>query len=334
MGVLNNQVNILFTSVGRRVELINAWRQAYLNLKIDGQIIGTDIDPLAASFTAVDKGYIVPKTTMDSFIPSIIKICEKEKIDLVFPLIDPDIPVLSEKREHIEKTGAKVIVSPINSVNIANDKLKTNKYFRDISIPTPHVYDLEDVNTRDFPLFVKPRCGSAAIGSHKVNCREELLFYIKEIESPIIQEYLPGPEITNDIACDFDGNLLGVVSRQRIEVRNGEVAKGKTIFNQDIINGCRKIVENLHFCGPITIQCMMNDNTPYFTEINARFGGGVPLSIFAGMNSPLWYLTKMAGLNVYIPKIGTYKIGIYLTRYDKSLFLNEDELEKIRSNIL
>ena len=40
------KVNILFTSIGRRVELINSWKKAYADLGISGQIIGTDIDCL------------------------------------------------------------------------------------------------------------------------------------------------------------------------------------------------------------------------------------------------------------------------------------------------
>ena len=40
-------VNILFTSVGRRVELVRAFRRAYERLKLAGRIVAVDIDPLA-----------------------------------------------------------------------------------------------------------------------------------------------------------------------------------------------------------------------------------------------------------------------------------------------
>ena len=51
------KVNVLFTSVGRRVELIKAWKKAYVDLDIDGEIIGTDIDPLAPASDFVDSFY-------------------------------------------------------------------------------------------------------------------------------------------------------------------------------------------------------------------------------------------------------------------------------------
>ena len=52
------KVNVLFTSIGRRVELIKAWKIAYADLGINGQIIGTDIDRLAAASNFVDSFHI------------------------------------------------------------------------------------------------------------------------------------------------------------------------------------------------------------------------------------------------------------------------------------
>ena len=103
--------------------------------------------------------------------------------------------------------------------------------------------------------------------------------------------YLPGPEITNDVVCDLDGKVLSVVSRQRIRVRGGEVTVGKTVFDPAIAHACVRIAEMLPAVGPITVQCMMkrtpDGEAPAFTEINARLGGGVPLGISAGADSPL-----------------------------------------------
>ncbi|MDV5105534.1 hypothetical protein R2R32_02510 [Clostridium perfringens] len=43
------EINILFSSVGRRVELVNAFREASRNLNIKSNLIGIDIDELAPS---------------------------------------------------------------------------------------------------------------------------------------------------------------------------------------------------------------------------------------------------------------------------------------------
>ena len=74
---------------------------------------------------------------------------------------------------------------------------------------------------------------------------------------------------------------------------------------------------------------MLKDGSPHFTEINARFGGGLPLGIAAGADSPRWLLARLAGLSVDIPPLGTYAQGLYMTRYDDSFFLTQDEHERL-----
>ncbi|MBC8485739.1 MAG: ATP-grasp domain-containing protein [Bacteroidetes bacterium] len=326
--------NILFTSIGRRVELLDAWRNAYSTLEIEGNIIGTDIDPLAPALDRVDINYIVPKVTSPNYITSLTKICKKENINLIFPLIDPDIPILANNRDKLESYGAKLIVSPIESINTTRDKWLTSVFFNESNIQSPMSWLPATLDTfkLDYPVFIKPISGSAAKDTFRVETEEELKYYINKIENPIIQEYLPGPEVTTDVICDFSGNILSAVSRQRIEVRWGEVAKGKTIFNKSIMDGCIKIAKGLNAIGPITVQCMFKNDIPYFTEVNMRYGGGAPLGIAAGVNSPEWYLALIAGKKIYIPPIGSYKKELYLSRFDTSLFLTEEKLEKIKSN--
>jgi carbamoyl-phosphate synthase large subunit len=128
----------------------------------------------------------------------------------------------------------------------------------------------------------------------------------------------------------LDRQVWAVVCRRRIEVRSGEVSKGVTIFDSAIVRACLRIAEMLPAIGPITVQCILKDGTPHFTEINARMGGGSPLAIAAGANFPRWYLARAAGMNVEIPPLGTYKTGLCLTRYDQSFFLTEHDNERIK----
>ena len=89
------KVNILFTSIGRRVELIKYWKKAYADLGINGQVFGTDIDPLAAASNFVDSFHIVPPSRHKDFIPSIQSICKENEINLIFPLNDNDLLLIS-----------------------------------------------------------------------------------------------------------------------------------------------------------------------------------------------------------------------------------------------
>lgn len=329
-------INILFTSVGRRVELLRAFRQAYEALNLSGKIVVTDIDPLAPALQLADKAYMVPRFTAADYVPSLVEICRREAIGLVFPLIDPDIPLLAEQRAAIEATGARVVVVNEAAVAKTSDKWLTTQFFRELRLPTPQSWlpDTLDLAAVSYPLFIKPRQGSAAKHTFRVNNRRELDFFLDYVPDPIIQECLPGPEITNDVVCDLGGKLLAVISRQRIEVRWGEVAKGVTIHDPAIMEGCARIAAALPAVGPITVQCMMKEGAPHFTEINARLGGGVPLGIAAGVDTPRWLLAQAAGLPVEIPPLGAYQTGLYLTRFDDSFFITEEARERYASSRL
>jgi carbamoyl-phosphate synthase large subunit len=323
-------VNVLFTSVGRRVELLRAFKRAYADLGLKGNIIAVDIDPLAPALREADCPYIVPRLLEPSYIPTLAEICRREQVHLIFPLIDPDIPVLACHRQQLEAFGARVVVVSQEVATITADKWLTHQFFRQQYIPTPRSWLPEQIqdSTLEYPNFIKPRFGSAGKQAYKVRNERELAFFLDYVPEPIIQEYLPGPEITNDVICDFEGKVLGVASRQRIEVRWGEVAKGKTIYDPEIIRHCVTIAREFQAIGPITVQCILRDGKPYFTEINPRFGGGVPLGVAAGLRSPHWYLALAAGLPMEIPPLGSYKVGLYLTRFDDSFFLTEEEYAK------
>lgn len=318
---------VLFTSVGRRVELLRAFRRAYKTLGLPSRIVAVDIDPLAPALQEADSHYIVPRLTSPDYLPALVEICRREHVGLVFPLIDPDIPVLAANRRLIETIGARVAVVSVEAVEITADKWLTTHFFERLGLPTPRSWLPDHALAADlaYPVFIKPRRGSAAQHTFKVRNAQELAFFCEYVPDPIIQENLPGPEISSDVICDLDGDVLAVISRQRIEVRWGEVAKGMTVYDPAISEACVTIARALPAIGPITVQCMMKDGVPHFTEINARLGGGVPLGIAAGVDSPRWFLAKAAGIPIDIPPLGSYQTGLYLTRFDESYFLTEDQ---------
>jgi len=317
------------------VELVRAFHAAYKQLGLNGRIVGTDIDPLAPAMQEVDVPIIVPRHTDSCFIQSLVDTCRGEEISAVFPLIDPDIPLLAEHRDCIEAVGAEVVVVGRDAAQVCGDKWATNSFFRKIGIACPRSWINENLsrNEIEFPLFVKPRNGSAAVDTYKINNERELDFFREYVSDPIFQEFLPGPEITSDIVCDFKGRLLSIVSRQRIAVRGGEVVKGFTIFDERINDACEQIASSLPAVGPITVQCMMKDDMPHFIEINGRLGGGVPLAIAAGIDVPAMLLDLSRGRRVNPCKPGEYVHGLHITRFDQSFFTTtKGSLVEAKSN--
>lgn len=320
-------VNVLFTSAGRRVELLRAFQRAYRSLRLQGKIHVTDVTPLAPAFHAADSTHIVPRLTDPNYVPALLEIVRRRRIKLVFPLIDPDIPILAAHKNDFEIEGAKVMTPDAEGAETARDKWKTHLLYRTLGIPAARSWLPEDLRTDKpgFPLFIKPRRGSAGQGAFRVENARQLEFFLTYVEDPIIQECLPGPEITSDVICSADGEAWAVVSRRRIEIRAGEVAKGVTLWDEGIARHCIAAARGIHAAGPVTVQCILRDGAPYFTEINARFGGGCPLGIAAGVDAPRWYLAEAAGRTPKIPSMGKYVQGLYMTRFDESFFFEEGD---------
>jgi carbamoyl-phosphate synthase large subunit len=323
-------VNVLFTSGGRRVELLQAFRSAYQSLGLAGRVVAADVDPLAPCLQVADSGYIVPGINEAGYIPAVVRICREEHIDLVFPLIDPDVPVLARGRQAIEAEGGRLVALEQAQADLAFDKWASTGFFRDLGLLHPQTWlpgSLPD--EVPIPAFVKPRFGSAGKHSFKAEDRAALQSLLAYVPDPVVQEFVDGPEITNDVTCSLQGEVWAVVSRRRIEVRWGEVAKGVTEDHPEVRAQCVEIGRALRAVGPITVQCILSARGPVFTDINPRFGGGVPLGIAAGVPSPAWYLMEAAGRPVQPPPLGSYTTGLYLTRYDSSYFLTSADVDRI-----
>lgn len=329
-------VNVLFASAGRRVELLRAFRHAYAGLGLDGSIVAVDADPLAPAMQEADRPYVVPRLTDPAFLPALTAICRHESVHAIVPLTDRDIPVLARHRAELEAAGTRVIVVPDRAVEIAADKLATHRFFAENGIPAPRSWSRDEAlgDGIDYPAFIRPRGGSAGEGAFPVRTERELRFFLDYVPDPIVQEYLPGPEITTDVFSDFGGRVLGLVSRRRIEVRWGEVAKGVTVFDPEVAAHSVRIAEAMGAVGPLTVQCMMREGRPLFTEVNARFGGGAPLGIAAGMPAPRWLLELLMGDDVEPQAPGGYQQGLYLTRFDDAFLLREEDRARVESRRL
>lgn len=325
--------NLLLTSVGRRVELVKALKAAYAQHGFRGNLVATDVDWMAPALQFVDRPYLVPRSKSAEFLPALERICVQEEVDLIVPLIDPDIPVLANSGLRLQETGAKLAVVGAAAAQIAQDKWLANQFFAGLGLPVPRSWLPTEppLHPCEFPCFIKPRDGSAAENTFAIHSAVELEFFCKYVSAAIVQEYLPGPEITCDVICDLQGEVLTVVQRQRISVRGGEAIKSETIHRPDLDQMCRTIAQRLPAVGPITVQCMLKEDQPRFIEINARLGGGLPLAMAAGLDVPGILLHLADGKNPRV-LVAPYRIGVTMTRFDHSVFLTRADRERLEGH--
>ncbi len=318
-------MNILFTGVGRRIELLQAFRNASLVLNKKLKIYGADMTGTAPALAYCDYTRSVVAMKDPEYINNLLQICINDHIDLLIPTIDTDLLVLSENKEQFELIGTKVMVSAANMIRICRDKNNTAQFFIDCGLYTPITVNNWKDYTSGFPAFIKPKDGSSSINAFKIENIEALNIYSRQLKDYIIQPFVDGKEYTIDIFCDLEGNLISIVPRERIQVRDGEVLKTRIELDQTMIEEAKVLCSAFRACGPMTVQLIRDKNTgiDYFIEINPRFGGGAPLSMKAGANSAEAILKILDGETVkYNSDIVD---GAIYSRFDQSICITENK---------
>lgn len=316
-------INVLILSAGRRVELVKCFKEARNSLNITGSVIACDLSDTAPAIYHADKYYLVPRILDDKYIPEIIEICKKEDIHLIIPTIDTELYKLAQAREEIEsQTNAKVHVSDMSVIKICRDKYNTQAFFEENGFKVPRLITEEVIKNKDynFPLFIKPLNGSSSINTFKVNNEKELEFFLEYVPQPIVQDFIQGEEYTIDAFVDFNHNPITIVPRQRLATRGGEVLKGLVKKDREIIEEIKKVISVLKPIGHITLQCMKTEKGIEFIEINPRFGGGAPISIKAGANSPKNLYKLLMGETLEYNE--DYEDNLLASRHDDAVFIN------------
>ena len=322
-----DNLSILFTCIGRRVSLLNSFRRAARQLKIDLSLLGTDTTELSSALQLCDKGFPVKPITHANYIRQLLSIVRTNNVKLLIPTVDLDLKLLAKNKPKFAAAGCCVLVSTPDVIDICQDKRKTCRFLLNNGIDTPITMSVRSALSKkklNWPCFLKPWDGYASRGNAVVNNREELLFFAKRVPNCIVQEFIRGTEHTCDVYVDFGMKVRCVVPRKRIEVRAGEVSKGQVVKHLRIMREAARLVETLG-AGPgvITLQLFLtSDGRIKFVEINPRFGGGVPLSIKAGANFPKWILQGSLGEKTNI-RFNGFKDNLIMLRYDGEVWLEK-----------
>ncbi len=320
-----NNLGVLFTCIGRRVSLLNSFRRAARQLKINASFFGTDTTELSSALQLCDEGFLVKPTTHAGYIRQLLSIVKANRVKLLVPTVDLDLKLLARNKPKFAALGCRVLVSAPEVIDICQDKRKTYRFLIKNGFDTPATISVASALSKkklNWPCFLKPWNGSAGKQNTFVNNRRELSFYAQRIPNAICQEFIEGTEYSCDVYVDFGMRVRCVVPRKRIEIRAGEVSKGQVVKNPHIISKATKLVEALG-AGPgiITLQLFLTDNGKIkFIEINPRFGGGAPLSIKAGAYFPKWILQELSGKKLNI-RSDNFKDDLIMLRYDSEVWL-------------
>lgn len=295
---MNNKIKALITGLGGPlgVTILKALNMS----KLETEVIGTDITPDSVGLFRVDRGYLLPPALEDEakYLAVLAEICVHEKIDIIFPGSEQEMKVLAQvKDEFLEETGALVVVNEPEILEITTDKWKTVALLEEVGIPVPFSVLPENVKEIlkrfDFPLLIKPRFSSGSKGLNIVRDEEELDFYIRKTNNPIIQELLmpAEEEYTVGLFMDEPGHCIGTIIMKRF-LAAGLTYKAEVLEDIEIDRVCRETVKVLKLNGPCNIQLRKTAKGPQIFEINPRFSSTTVMRAYFGFNEPEMAIRK------------------------------------------
>jgi carbamoyl-phosphate synthase large subunit len=315
--------NVLVLSAGRRVSLVRAFTKAIEDLNIDGDVFGADMNPnMSAACNVLSKSFVLPYVLKNEYIDELKTLCLKESIKLVVPTIDTELLKLAEHKQEFKDLGITVVVSNSELVVPCRDKRLSHDLFAKIGFPVPITYALNNIK---FPCFSKPISGSLSQNIRILQSQDELdtwdvpkseMMYMEIVSNEEFDEY------TIDVYYTQDSELICMVPRQRVEVRGGEISKGRT--NKTLINLLIGPMTKLKSAfGCLTLQIFKSKTTEqiYGIEINPRFGGGFPLSNAAGAKYPEFLLREVF-LNEKLSYTDDWEDQLIMLRYDAEVLVS------------
>ena len=323
--------NILFCSVGRRARLLMDFRES---MKGCGQLIATDLSPVAPALFFADKTYLVPRITETGYFDRILEICRESDVKAITTLIDPEIEILARHREELLGMGILPLCPAEWTAHLCFDKYEMFRHLRSKGVRTVLTYNSVESFQEglangevSFPVFMKPISGSGSVGIGRCDTMDEVLEKWNDGKfTYIIQELMTGGDCDADVYVDcISHKPVAIFSKRKIESRIGGASKTISYKDPKLFEFVEQVCSVLELNGPCDMDFFMKDGEYYLSEINPRFGGAYLHAYGAGVDFIKLILNNMNGTeNQSI--IGQYDEDVIMMMYDDVVIKRKSEL--------
>jgi carbamoyl-phosphate synthase large subunit len=281
---MTNKINIAVTGIGSLIgqAIIKSIQRSELNDKIN--IIGFDYFKDTVGGFWINEKYILPdilnpEVNQNAWLDVIVKIIIERNIKLLFVGVDFELPIFAKYKEEIQRiTGAVVMVSTLDVVEIADDKFLTYEFLKNNGLLHPRSYLPAEVDydTLMYPVIIKPRKGARSIGVHKVEDKNNLLRVLENVKEPVIQECV-GVD-TDEFTCGTiylnDELKKIIVLRRSLKEGNTFISHYRNDFPEIITTYLKEVTKCLKPFGACNFQLRLDEKgAPKIFEINSRHSG-------------------------------------------------------------
>lgn len=301
-------MNVLLTCAGRRVELVEFFKEA---LAGSGRVIATDSDAHAPALTASDRAGVTVRVLDTGYIDELVHLCREESVGLVVPSLETELPLLARARERFAAVGTTVVVPDPEVTETCFDKVAADELLNKIGLDVPRSHlgldaalAAVDAGELEFPVVVKPRWGTTSLGLQRATDRQQLIraytlsaagLAASELAGcgngaadpdVLVQPEIAGEEYGLDIVNDLSGRYVATFVKRKLRMRFGQTDRAVTVDDPELQRVGEVIGRAVGHPGLLDCDVMVIDGSVYVLDLNPRIGGGYPFSHRAGANYP------------------------------------------------
>ena len=289
---------------------------------LESIIVNNNPETVSTDFDTSDRLYLEPLTKED-----VLNIIEQEKpagvvvqfggqtaINLAKPLFDQ---------------GVKILGTPVEAIDLAEDRDKFIALLRQLKIPCPEGYSASEPEEAaaiaakiGYPVLIRPSYVLGGRAMEVVYNRSELIQYMQAANrvNPgyplLIDQYLEGMEIEVDAISDGEDVFIpGIMEHiERAGVHSGDsiaVYPARQLdpnLKKTLIDYTIKLARALRIEGMVNIQFVITGGRVYVLEVNPRSSRTIPfLSKVTGV--PMVKLATKAMLGRKLKDLG-YRTGL------------------------
>jgi len=282
-------------------------------------VVAVDADPTAVGLRLADQPHLIPRCDDSHYLAALLRVATLTDVQALICTVAEEYRSLAKAADYLAEAGVRTLMPPLAAVELCIDKWAFAEHMRDSGLPGPAT-GLGSAQGVTGPWIVKPQFGRGSRDVVACQTRSQLASALRQVPDALVQTQLTGREFTADVLVDATGAVVSVAPRWRSETRGGISTKGTTFEDHEVLNVVSLVVKSLELVGPANVQGFVTeDGAVAVHEVNARFSGGLPLTLAAGADMVEEYLRGVMGLPMR-PERLVARPGVSMMRYFSEVF--------------
>ena len=230
-------------------------------------------------------GVDAPRGATEDYVDAVLAHCANWGIDVVVPTKDHELRPLARAADRFARLGVRVLVAPDAVLARIIDRVTLAATVESVArVARTEYLCLTNAASWEYPVIVKSRESGLSRGVRLVEGATALLDLPVDSRT-IVQEFLPGTEVTVDVLCTSSGRALAAVPQLRQHLDSGVGVAVSTVRDEGLEDFARRVVERLGvpFVSRLKIR-LDADGEPVLLEVAARACSSLALTAAAGVN--------------------------------------------------